>query len=151
MQRWFSRKTQRNQPHATDIARWQQNFKETGNIGHRETNSRPRVPSEKFEETRLSFQGNPRISIRSASATLNISRSTVDRILRGCILLHPNKIQNSHFICHSDRKYRLYFAYYSQKHPEGNLNFLLKTLFTDECFSSQWPCQHPKCSNFREK
>ena len=132
-QRWVRRTMQRNPPHATDIARWQRNFRETGNLGHRRGNGRPRITAERVEEVRQMFQENPRLDIRSASATLNISRSSVQRILRRCLLLYPYKMQNLHLMRDSDRQSRLDFANYCHNHPDGYSDFLSKIVFTDEC------------------
>ena len=50
------------------------------------------------------FQENRRISIRSASAALNIYRTTVHGILLRCLQLHPYEMQNLHLMSDSNRE-----------------------------------------------
>ena len=59
-------------------------------------NGRPRVSDQNVEGVRSLLKENPSRSMRQAESLLNISRSTIQRILRNCLQLHPYKMQNVH-------------------------------------------------------
>ena len=92
-QRWIRLVMQRDPPHRSDIAQWLRNFLMNGSLRHRGGNGRPRTAVESIEEVRLMVQEDPRLSIRHASAALDMPYTTVHRILRRCLLLHPYKMQ----------------------------------------------------------
>ena len=132
-QRWVRRVMQIDPPHRSEIARWQRNFLSRGSLRHRGGNGRPRTTGERIEEVRLMFQEDPRLSIRNASVALDMPYTTVHRVLRRCLLLHPYKMQNLHLMRDTDREHRLEFARYCQNHPLGYSEYLSKIVFTDEC------------------
>ena len=126
--RWVHRTVKRDTLHATDIARWKQKFRGTGNLDHRRGNGRPRVSEKRVQKVKQMCQENPRLRIRTVSSPLNQYRSTIRRLLRIFLILHRYKMQNSHFIRDSDPQSRLNFAHYCQNHPDGYSNIL----FIDE-------------------
>ena len=75
--RWVRRTLDRNMPSRNGILRWQQKFKNSGNLAHRGGNRRPGRTAEDIGRVRLIFQENPQASTRSAATALGIPRTTV--------------------------------------------------------------------------
>ena len=76
-QRWARRTMDRNLPSRNDILRWQQQFLNSVNLGHRGVDVRPGTTAEDIARVRLMLQENPRASTRSAATALGITRTTV--------------------------------------------------------------------------
>ena len=55
-QRWVRRTMDRNPPSRNDILRWQQQFRNSGNVAHRGGNGRPGRTAEDISRVRLMFQ-----------------------------------------------------------------------------------------------
>ena len=132
-QRWARTAMNKTPPSRNTILRWHTRFLQDGNMAHQGGNGRPRVSDQNVEDVRLLFENNPRLSIRQAEALLNISRSTIQRILRNCLQLYPYKMQNLHGITNSDKMRRISWARHCQNQPEGMSEYLSKIVFSDEC------------------
>ena len=132
-QRWVRRTMDRNPPSRNDILRWQQQFRNSGNLAHRGGNGRPGRTAEDIARVRLMFQENPQASTRSAATALGIPRTTVQRILKQCLHLYPYKLQNLHALLRAGREKRLHFAAHCQNNPVGYSEYLSRIVFSDEC------------------
>ena len=99
----------RDPPIRADILRWHENFMSNRNFGHTGGNRRPLVSEKGIGEVRLMFSDDPSLSIRSASTSLNVPVTTMHQVLRKCLHLFPNRLQNLHLMRRSDREYRLIF------------------------------------------
>ena len=95
-------------PSRNTILRWHTQFLEDVNMEHIGGNGRPRVIDQNVEDMLLSFDKNPRLSIRQAESLLNTSRSTMLRMLRNFLQLYPYKMPNLHSNTNSDKIRRIY-------------------------------------------
>ena len=92
-QRWV-RTQMRKEPTARNtIIQWHARFMESASLAHRGGNGRPRTNEETVEQVRSMFQDQPQLSIREAASTLDISTSTMHRILRKCLFMYPYRLQ----------------------------------------------------------
>ena len=96
-------------------------------------NGRPRVSDQNVEDVRLFFENNPRLFIGHAESLLNISRSTIQRILCNCLQLYPYKLQTLHGITNSNKMRRISWVQHCQNQPEGISEYFPKIVFSDEC------------------
>ena len=78
------------------------------------------------------FENWPRLSVRAAASTLQISHTTVHHILRRCLFLYPYKVQSFHGLSSSNKVKRVSFARHYQKHHSGYWEYLSKIVFSDE-------------------
>ena len=117
-ERWFRTTMHKTPPSRYSILRWHTRFLQDGNMGHIGGNGRPRVSYQIVEYVRLLFKNSPFLSIRQAELFLNISRSTIQRILRNCLQLYPYKMQNLHGMTKSDEMRRTNWARHCQNQPE---------------------------------
>lgn len=132
-QRWVRRTMRRTPPHRSDILRWEASFRERGTLAHRGGNGRPRYTEETTRQVRELFEREPSTSVRVAATALNLSRSTVQRILRKALSLYPYKLQTLQNLQVGDAQKRLDFAEHVRSQPEGAEGYLAKIVFSDEC------------------
>jgi len=95
VQRAFKLKFNVDPPANKSILKWHRNFIERGRIcdqrkGH---SGRPSVSEQIVDRVRESFLRSPRKSTRRASRELKVPQSTVNKILRKCLRLHPYRLQ----------------------------------------------------------
>ncbi len=109
-QRWVRTNMRREPPSRNSILRWHYYFMEHRNLAHRGGNGRPRTSAETVTQVRTLFENQPRLSIRQAASTLEVSTATVHRILKNCLFLYPYKLQNFHGLLDGDKIKRLQFA-----------------------------------------
>ena len=120
---------------------------ENGNSGHRGGNGRPRTIEGTVEQVRLMFESQPRLSVRAAASTLQVSHTTVHRILKRCL-----------FCAHTKYKISMAFAG-AIKLSNYNLHDTVKINPVDientyqrlnspmNVFLSQWLSKQAKCAN----
>ena len=82
---------------------------------------------------RQALDQNPQKSIRRLAAELNISRSTIHRILRHDIHAFPYKIQTESKLTDQEKQRRVDFARWFLNKLEHDQDFLKKLHMTDEC------------------
>jgi hypothetical protein len=70
-----------------------QKFVDTGNVSDLPRSGRPTISNETVEDTRLLFDAAPSTSLRSASHILNVSATSVHKILTVVLHYHPYKFQ----------------------------------------------------------
>ena len=132
-QRWVRRVMRKKPPSRNDILRWDQSFLERGSLAHRGGNGRPRTSQETVDKIQELFRKNPKLSLRAASASLNVPTTTLHRILHESLFLFPYKLQNLQHLHESDKTKRLEFVQHCQRRPEGYSEYLSKIVFSDEC------------------
>ena len=123
---------QKTPPSRNTIIHWHNMFIENRNLGHREGDERPRTCEVTVEEVRLIFENKPWLSVRPASSTLQVSHTTVHRILRRCLFCTHKKCKISMALAAANNVKRLKFARHCQNHPSGYSEYLSKTVLSDE-------------------
>ena len=93
VQRKFRNEFGQDPPHTKSINRWFKTFMETGSILDRKRSGGPSIDEETVDAVRVAFHRSPRKSIRIASNELDISRSTVHKVLHKRLRLHAYKLQ----------------------------------------------------------
>jgi transposase-like protein len=99
-------------PPASSIRRWYEQFRDRGCICHQGKGraARPSVTKETVDRVRESFVLSPRKSVSRASRELQVPESTVRKILRKRLQLHPYKLQLIQRLKPNDPAKRLAFC-----------------------------------------
>lgn len=99
-------------PSAQLIKNWVQKFEETGSTLNKPRTGRPRSSrtEENVESVRISVRENPALSVRKRARAVNVLRSSLHRILRKDLCLHPYKIQLVQELKPTDGAQRLNFV-----------------------------------------
>ena len=92
-QRNFRRKYGREPPAQPTIRAWYKKFMETGSVLQRKGVGRPQMSEEENESVRVACTISPRKSICGASTQLQISRSTILKVLHRNLRLYVYKVQ----------------------------------------------------------
>lgn len=102
----------RDGPSENLIRKWVINFRATGSAINqpRPGPSRTSRTEETINEVAASVRRNPRLSIRKRAAALNVTKSTVERILKRDLKFHPYKIQIVQEINENDYNLRKSFC-----------------------------------------
>jgi len=134
VQRAFKRKFNVDPPTNKSILKWHRNFIERGCIcdqrkGH---SGRPSVSEQVVDRVRESFLRSPRKSTRRASRELKVPQSTVRKILRKRLRLHPYKLQLVQKLHPEDMETRHAFCGSLQALRENDDYLLAKTIFSDK-------------------
>ena len=96
-------------------------------------NGRPRKSRQTVDRVRSMLQDQLQLNTREAASALDISTSTVHRILRKCLFMYPHRLQNFNGIQNSDKIKRLQFDRHGEKQLEEYSEYLSKISFSDEC------------------
>lgn len=120
-------------PHHTMFSRLHQRLSETGSFEKRTAeNGHPQTVTPQMEEQVLNeIEDSPTTSTRKIAHTLNISHSTVWRILKK-YLLYPYHIQRVQALLPDDFPRRVALCRWMQESIGHNPRFLAQILFTDE-------------------
>lgn len=99
-------------PSANLIKIWIKRFEETGSTFKQPAQGRPRTSrtTDNIERVKDSVRENPQVSTRKRSAALNLSRRSLQRILKLDLKLHPYKLQLTQELKDTDFGARLAFA-----------------------------------------
>lgn len=99
-------------PLRSTVRLWVKNFRETASADKKKPKGRKRSVriSKVLEQVRTSVQISPTRSIRKRSANLNITRTSLQRILSKDLSFHPYKILITQKLEESDLKARKEFA-----------------------------------------
>lgn len=99
-------------PSVQTIKNWVQKFEETGSTLDKQRSGRPKTSrtEENIDVVQESVRENPTQSIRKRSSTINIPRSTLQRILKNDKKFHPYKIQLVQELKDTDPTNRLNFV-----------------------------------------
>lgn len=94
------------------IRKWVKKFEETGSTMDKRKSGRPRSSrsDENVEMVNQSIRDNPDLSVRKRAHALNVPRSSLHRILRKDLKLHPYKIQLVQELKPQDAGQRLQFV-----------------------------------------
>ncbi len=79
------------------------------------------------------LEKDPKLSIRKAAKTLDISTATIHCVLRQTLFLFAHKIQTHQALLESDKKWRVEFAKHCQTYPVRYDELLSRIVFSDEC------------------
>ena len=134
VQRAFKLKFDVDPPNKKSILKWHRNFIERGCIcdqrkGH---SGRPSVSERVVDRVRESFLRSPRKSTRRASRELKVPQSTVSKIWRKRLRLHPYKLQLTQKLYPEGKKTRHVFCGNLQALMEYGDDLLAKIIFSDE-------------------
>lgn len=99
-------------PSIQTIKNWVTKFEESGSTLDKKRSGRPRTSrtEENIDVVKQSIRENPTQSTRKRSSALNLSRTSLQRILKKDLLLHPYKIQLVQELKDTDPMHRLNFA-----------------------------------------
>lgn len=92
-ERWIRKNLKKLFFYRLNMFRWAHSFFETRNLAYRGGNSRPGSSKQKAEQARDRFQSGTALSIRKVACILDLSFSTILRILRNCLFLSPFWLQ----------------------------------------------------------
>ena len=134
VQRDFKLKFNVDPPTNKPILKWHRSFIEGGCIcdqrkGH---SGRPSVSEQIVVRVKESFLRSPRKSTRRASRELKVPQSTVSKILRKPLRLHPYKLQLVQKLHPEDKETRHAFCGNLQALMENDYDLLAKIIFSDE-------------------
>lgn len=120
-------------PNKTLIKEWYTKFLATGSIHPKKRGPKAKRVLSRENMTRVQelFERAPRTSIRKASLQLNLSRSSIQRILKDAAF-KPYKIQNVQALNPEDVDVRLEFAEEMIDRIETDRNLLSLIIFSDE-------------------
>lgn len=117
-------------PSDNNIRRWYHQFEDTGCLCKGKSTGRPKVSEETVERVRESFTRSPKKSVRKASRELVIPPSTVWKIVRKRLHLHPYRLQLLQALQPTDYGLRANFATEILFHDDDDL--LGHVVFSDE-------------------
>ena len=83
----------RDPPSRPSIRLWHKKFMETGTVFDARRSGRPRTFEVNIERVRQAFQRSPMKSIRTAATQLDLSRTTVHKVLHKNLRLFAHKVQ----------------------------------------------------------
>lgn len=130
VQRAFRIKFHCNPPSDNNIRRWYRQFEETGCLCKGKSPGRPKVSEERVEQVREAFVRSPKKSVRRASRELAIPVTSVWRVLRRRLHLHPYHLQLLQALKPTDYGLRANFATDMLRHDDED--FLTRIVFSDE-------------------
>lgn len=125
---------QHNRPTESAIGKIVKKFKQTGSVADVKAPLRARVrrSAENIAAVRENVAENPGTSIRHRAQELNLSATTLHRILRKDLSLHAYKIQLTQELKHADHLKRRTFADWMHEQRQINEDFSQKIIFSDE-------------------
>ena len=134
VQRAFKLKFNVDPPTNKSILKWHRNLIETGCICDQRKGraGRPSVSEQVVYRVRGSFLRIPRKSTRRASRELKVPQSTVSKILRKRLRLHPYKLQLVQKLHPENKETRHVFCGNLQYLMENDDGLLAKIIFSDE-------------------
>ncbi|PSN36175.1 hypothetical protein C0J52_24218, partial [Blattella germanica] len=97
-------------PSDNSIRRWYHQFEDTGCLCEGKSTGRPKGSEETVERVRESFTRSPKKSVQKASRELEISNSTVWKVLRKRLQLRPCRLQLLQALKPADHGLRAIFA-----------------------------------------
>jgi hypothetical protein len=123
-QRWFRQHFQRREARSRKvILRAVSNFRETGNANKKPSPGRPRTSHSAVNIERVvnAIEQSPRKSTCQLAQQVNITHTSVHRILKNDLKLYPYKVQLVHQLLPADRVHRVTFSeWFVNKYREEN-------------------------------
>ena len=107
-------------------------FEETGSVEDRPRSGRPSVEDDSIEMIKGIIEENPHASTRKVSESVGLSQSTVEKVLRHHLNMHPYRIHVVHALSDLDKQNRLEFCEEFLSKMEDDASFLSRILWTDE-------------------
>ena len=125
---------QHNRPTESAIGKIVRKFKHTGSVADVETPSRARLPrsDENIAAVRESVAEHPDTSIRHRAQELNLSRTSLQRILTNDLSLYAYKVQLTQELKPDEHLKRRAFVNWVHKQRQTDDDFLQKIIFSDE-------------------
>jgi transposase len=125
---------QHNRPTISAIVKIVNKFKETGSVADVKTPTRARLrrSDENIAAVRENVAENPDTSIRHRAQELNLSTTTVQRILTKDLLLHAYKIQLTQELKPDDHLKRRTFVDWIREQRQADHAFSQNIIFSDE-------------------
>jgi len=98
-------------PGRQTLRRWARDFREQGSVlGAQRRQRRLRTPPAVLTRVRRAITRNPHLSVRQLSRRMGQSRSTIQRVLRQQLRLHPYKLQLTQRLRRGDKAKRQRFC-----------------------------------------
>lgn len=142
-------------PSGNLIKQWLRKFEDTGSTSNKPPGGRRRTARsrENIERVRLAVERNPRRSVRKQAFALNLHRSTVQRVLKQDLKLHPYKIQLVQALKPADYPTRLTFAneMFERFNGFNNIIFSDEAHFHLDGYVNKQNCRYWSANNPREK
>lgn len=119
---------------SSTVKRLIEKFRETGSVGDAKHTGRPKTSRSNvnIEAVRASVGDNPGTSIRRRGQELQISRSSLQRILTKDLCLHAYKIQLTQLLKPNDHAQRREFVEWIIEQQQMNADFSSKLILSDE-------------------
>lgn len=119
-------------PHDSTIRNIYRKFLATGSVHNAPKSGRPSIGSTKKDEIAEHFTENPRSSLRHAANDLHVSHTTIDKVLRYDLKMHPYKIQVTQQLHEEDHALRISMCEDLLEKIKNDVNFLRNIIFSDE-------------------
>jgi hypothetical protein len=132
VQRRYSPEYEERAPGWQSIKRRLEHIQETASVLHKIGAGWPSVEADTVQMVHEVFQSSPPKSIRRASRELQVSRSTVQKILHRRLKLHAYKIQIVQELEADDGRHRKQFAVGMLTSINHDNGFLDRVIFSDE-------------------
>ncbi len=131
--RQFQNRFDRTPPTSKNILNLVRKFNETGSVEDKARSGRPRSVStdENKERVRAAFEENPATSLRRASLDLNLTKSSLQRMMKE-LGLKPYRPQLLHALTEDDPDRRCEFADIFLNLLAGDSSLLNRIIWTDE-------------------
>lgn len=131
-QREYRRVYNEKPPRREYIYRWCKKFRETGSLLNKNQTGRPKIGDDTVENIRNSFTRSPIKSVRQCGRELNVSKSTVHRVLKKRLKFTGYKFQLLHALKPDDKLKRYDFSVDILNENELDRSFIYRILFSDE-------------------
>ena len=109
-QKWYRTTYGETAPGETSIKRWHRMFFQNGAVANLLRSGRPRIRDADVRRIEQAFHDNPRLSTRNAERALQISRSTIQDVLKEKLNMFPYKISFLQRLSSNDYRLRLQWA-----------------------------------------
>ena len=130
-QRNFRHKYGRKPPARPTIRAWHKKFMEIGSVLQRKGAGRPQI-SEEIESVRVAYTRNSRKSIRGASTQLQITHSTIHKVLHKNLQFYAYKVQLLQALKPEDKPRQKEFAAMMLDRLDSDPGFVKHVCFSDE-------------------
>ena len=131
-QRNYRIKYGRDPPSCPSICLWHKKFMETGTVFDTRRSGQPRTSEENIERVRQVFQHSPMKSIRTAARQLELTHSTVHKVLHKNLRLYAYKVQMLQALKTNYMPRRKEFAVNILQRISEDEAFLKRVCFSDE-------------------
>ena len=97
-------------PRRSTLASLIDRFEETGSVEDKPRSGRPSIEEDSIHMVEEAIQENPHTSVRRVAGAMGISRSSVGKVLRQHLQMHPYRVHVVHALTENDKTTRIQFC-----------------------------------------